>query len=165
MSGSNVIRLEHAAPPVAAAIHAVMMAAYRVEAGIIGAADFLPLRRTPAAIAAATGSFLGVTAAAAGTLAAVAELDAREPGRVHISALVVDPAYFRRGLATAVLRDIIRTHALEDITVSTAAANRPALLLYAAAGFEDHHRWTTDDGIPMVMLRRGARSRPPDAAV
>jgi hypothetical protein len=68
-------------------------------------------------------------------------------------------------LAGALLRDIIRAHPSDDVTVSTAAGNGPALLLYAAAGFHDHRRWTTGDGIPMVTLRRRAGSRPPGAAV
>ena len=152
MNGPDVIRLDHTAPPVAAAIHALMMAAYRVEAGILGVEDFPPLRRTPAQIAGATGRFVGITVA--GTLAAVAELEAGEPAGVRISSLVVDPRYFRRGLARALLRDIDRTHPFDAITVSTAAANRPALLLYAAAGFDNHHRWTRNDGIPMVTLHR-----------
>ena len=163
MKGPDVVRLDHTAPPVAAAIHAVMMAAYRVEAGILGVKDFLPLRRTPGQIAGTTGRFVGI--AVAGTLAAVAELEAGDPGGVRISSLVVGPEYFRRGLAGALLQNIIRTHPSDDVTVSTAAGNRPALLLYAAAGFHDHHRWTTDDGIPMVTLRRGAGPRPPGAAV
>lgn len=154
MTDCNVIRLDHSAPPVAAAIHAVMMAAYRVEAGIIGVADFRPLRRTVAEVAGSTGRFVGIAAEAQGRLVAVAELAARGPGRIHIGALVVDPAYFRRGLGTAVLRHVVASHALEDVTVSTAAANRPALFLYAGVGFEERRRWTTEDGIAMVTLGR-----------
>jgi hypothetical protein len=59
-------------------------------------------------------------------------------------------------LATALLREIVRTHASADISVSTAEGNRPALRLYATAGFLGDRRWTTDDGIPMLTLRRGA---------
>jgi ribosomal protein S18 acetylase RimI-like enzyme len=158
MDAAVVVRLDHTAPQVAAAIHAVMMAAYRVEAGILGIEDFLPLCRTPEQVAGATGRFVGI--AVAGTLAAVAELEAGKPGDVRISSLVVDPKHFRRGLARALVRDIIRTHPSDDVSVSTAAGNRPALLLYAAAGFHDHHRWTTDDGIPMVTLRREAGPGP-----
>jgi ribosomal protein S18 acetylase RimI-like enzyme len=156
MNGPCVIRLDHTAPPVAAAIHVVMMAAYGVEAGILDIKDFGPLRRTPAQIARASGPFVGI--AVGGTLAAVAELETGKDG-VHIAALVVHPGQFRRGLATALLREIIRVHASDDVSVSTAAGNRPALRLYSAAGFHGDHRWTTDDGIPMVTLRRGGGSR------
>ena len=163
MKDPDVMCLDHTAPAVAAAIHAVMMAAYRVEAGILDVKDFPPLRRTPAQVAGSTGKFVGI--AVAGTLAAVAELEAGKPGGVQISSLVVNPDYFRRGLARALLRDIIRTHPFDEVTVSTAAANQPALLLYAAAGFHDDHCWTTDDSIPMVTLCRGGSPRPPGAAV
>ena len=163
MKGPSVVRLDHTAPSVAAAIHAVMMAAYRVEAAILDVEDFAPLRRTPAQIAGAAGWFVGI--AVAETLAAVAELGTMTPAGVQISSLVVAPEYFRRGLASALLRDVIRIHPFDDVTVSTATGNRPALRLYAAVGFNDHHRWITDDGIPMVTLRRGTVLRPPGAAV
>jgi ribosomal protein S18 acetylase RimI-like enzyme len=162
MSGPDVVGLDHTAPRVAGAIHALMMAAYRVEAGILDIKDFLPLRRTPAQIAGTTGRFVGI--AVAGTLAAVAELEAGNSGGVHISTLVVDPEYFRRGLARAIVEDVIRIHPYDDVTVSTAAGNQPALLLYAAAGLHVRDRWTTDDGIAMFTLRREAASRPPGAA-
>ena len=159
---SRVSRLDHSTASVAAAIHGVMMAAYRREGELLGVADFPPLRRTPAQIAAAAGCFLGITAA--GALVAVVELQAEPPAGVRIISLVVDPAHARRGLATALLRAVAEGHAGDRITVSTGALNRPALALYAAAGFREHSRWATRDGILMVTLCRGTASATTDAA-
>lgn len=153
-----VQRLDHATPPVAAAIQAVMREAYRVEADILGVEDFVPLRRTAAQVAAADALFLGI--AVSGTLAAVAEVEEPEPGRVHVGSLVVLPSHFRRGLATALLRHLLDAHADDDVTVSTGRRNGPALLLYAALGFREDRRWSTDDGIPMVTLLRPGRLGP-----
>ena len=155
MNTYHVSRLDHSDPETSAAIHAVMMAAYRVEADSLGVKDFVPLHRTRAQIAAARAVFFGIFVA--GTLVAVAELEAKESGRSHIGSLVAHPSHFRRGLATALLRHILRTHGSDEITVSTGVRNRPALLLYAAQGFDEQCRWTTSDGIPMVTLVLGPR--------
>ena len=159
MNTPYVYQLAHGEPPVAEAIRVVMLEAYRVEAALLDVDDFVPLHRTASHIAATNALFLGV--AVAGTLTAVAEVETPEPFHVHIGALVVRPGHFRRGLATALLLHIVATHREEAITVSTGVRNQPALLLYAAHGFQEHRRWTTDDGIPMVTLLRAPASSNP----
>jgi GNAT superfamily N-acetyltransferase len=158
MHDASVLRLDHTKPEVAAAIHGVMMAAYRVEAGELGVEDFPPLRRTPAEVAGDGGWFLGIRVG--GALAAVIGLEAGRAGHVRINSLVVVPERFRGGLAAALLREVVRTHADDCVTVSTGAGNMPALRLYAAAGFREERRWTTGDGVPMVTLCRGAPAGP-----
>jgi GNAT superfamily N-acetyltransferase len=156
VSGPDVARLDHADPSTAEAIRAVMAAAYAVEAAVLGVDDFPPARRTAAQVAASDGRFVGVRVA--GKLAAVAELERPERGRVHIGALVVQPSHFRRGLAGALLRHLLDAHPSDEVTVATGIRNLPALHLYAAHGFVERRRWTTGDGIPMVTLWRGARA-------
>ena len=151
MNDLKVSNLVNSDAEVAGAIHAVMLAAYRVEAELLGVKDFAPLRRAPAQIRGSASQFLGICVA--GTLAAVAELETSLPGCVHIVALVVRPNLFRTGLATAVLKHIFGTHAGQAVTVATAAGNRPALSLYAAHGFREQRRWTTGDGVAMATLR------------
>jgi ribosomal protein S18 acetylase RimI-like enzyme len=147
----RVARLDNKEPEVAAAIHRVMFAAYSVEAELLGIADFLPLRRTVGQIVAAPTEFIG--ASVEGALAAVVELDLSELGRVSIDSLVTDPAYTRRGSATALLRHVTSKAVADRITVSTATGNEPALLLYSGQGFVQRSRWFTPDGIAMVTLR------------
>jgi GNAT superfamily N-acetyltransferase len=154
MIAARVSRLDHSTASVAAAIHGVMMAAYRLEAELLGVEDFPPLRRTPAEIAGVASRFLGITAA--GVLVAVVELETVGPAHVQIHSLVVTPAYCRRGLATALLRAVVGAHADDRISVYTGALNRRALRLYAAAGFHEQDRWATPEGIAMVTLYRGS---------
>lgn len=149
---SSVSILKHVDSEVAAAIHGVMMRAYRVEADLLGLLDFFPLHRTTEQISASNTIFLGITLS--GTLAAVAEIETEETQRIHISSLVVLPDHFRRGLATALLQHIVERSGHGDISVSTAARNRPALNLYALHGFHEHRHWATHDGISMVTLVR-----------
>ena len=143
------IRLDHTSREIVAEIHRVMMAAYEVEAGLLGVSDFFPLRRTVAQIRSAESLFFG--AFSDGRLAAVAEIEA-EADPVNIAALVVDPDHFRKGLATTLLRSILSLYQDRSLTVSTGVLNRPALLLYEKLGFREHRRWSTDDGILMVTL-------------
>jgi ribosomal protein S18 acetylase RimI-like enzyme len=159
MDSTHVLQLAHAAPPMAEAIRAVMFQAYLVEAALLGVQDFVPLRRTADHIASSDALFLGISPA--GMLAAVAEVESPEPHHVHIGSLVVLPSHFRRGLGTSLVRHIVATNASSAVTVSTSVRNQPALLLYTSQGFREHRRWTTNDGIPMVTLRRTARSSQP----
>ena len=149
-SAFRIVELEQAADGVADAIHAVMQDAYRVEARIIGEADFMPLRRGAADIAASPARFLGVVEG--DVLSAVAELDEADPASVHFDALVVRPEAFRRGLGRALVRTVLAEDPARTVTVSTARGNAPALELYAACGLRPRDEWATPDGIPMVTL-------------
>lgn len=142
--------LDAAQPEIAAAIQRVMVAAYRVEAGLLGVADFVPLQRGIEAIRAAESRFLG--AFLGGELAGVAELEPGDGQKAHVASLVVLPRHFRQGIASSLLRHVIGLHGRTGITVSTGQANRPALRLYARLGFEEQRLWRTPDGIPMVTL-------------
>jgi ribosomal protein S18 acetylase RimI-like enzyme len=154
LSITRIVQLDHASLEVADAIRAVMFKAYSVEAAILDAVDFMPLRRTTAEIVDAQACFLGVWVDR--DLAAVAELEETSPGLCQISSLVVDPTHFREGLAAALVRQIIETHPSDDLEVSTGSGNLPALRLYAAHGFRESSRWTSLDGIGMVTLVRDA---------
>lgn len=149
---SILATLDPRQPPVAAAIHRVMMEAYEVEAALLGVADFVPLHRGTDEIRDADSTYLGAFVAA--ELAAVAELETPPQGPVNVASLVVLPRHFRQGLATVLLRHVIEEHGRRGVTVSTGAANEPALGLYAKLGFAEHRRWRTADGIPMVTLLR-----------
>ena len=141
---------------VAADVHRVMREAYRVEAEILGVADFVPLRRTVEEIRSARSTFLGIYLER--RLVAVAELERSLEGPVHVASLVVLPAHFRRGLATALLHRVIAAHGTGPLTVSTGLRNTPALRLYEGLGFRESRRFRTEDGIPMVTLLRPPRS-------
>lgn len=143
--------LDHTRPDIAAEIHRVMMAAYQIEAGLLGVSDFFPLRRTVDQVLSASSLFFGVSAD--DRLAAVAEIET-EAEPVNIAALVVSPDHFRKGLATSLLRSILSLYRDRDLIVSTGILNRPALLLYDKLGFRECRRWSTSDGIPMITLLR-----------
>ena len=158
----RVERQAHASPVVAEELRALMAAAYAVEAELLGVRDFAPLRRTAAHVAATDAEFLGVRED--GVLVAAAELETPGPAHTHLGALVVRPDRFRRGLASALLAAVAAARPTHLLTVSTGAANAPAVRLYERHGFVLERTWATPDGIPMVTLRRDpapAASPPP----
>ena len=140
--------LDHTRSETASDIREVMQVAYAVEKEILGVEDFYPLRRTAEAIAAAESTFFGIHVE--GTLAGVIELEI-DPDCVNIASLVVRPEHSRRGIATSLVSRAFGRGLI--VTVSTGAANAPAIALYESLGFKIERRFRTEDGIPMVGLR------------
>jgi ribosomal protein S18 acetylase RimI-like enzyme len=112
---------------------ALQRESYAVEAELIGAETLPPLRETPEQLRATGETFLG--ARRDGELLGAVSFK-RDGGLVDIHRLVVDPAAFRGGIATALLdaleaRERDATHWM----VGTGAANVPARTLYERRGF------------------------------
>jgi len=122
----------------------VQRRAYQVEARLLGTTDFPPLRETIDDIntEVPTGfvyiiddDIVGAVTIADGT----------------ITRLIVDPAYFRQGIAQSLLRYVFE-HSLAK-HVMTGARNLPALTLYGRFGFMEVRReWRS--GIELVFLTR-----------
>ncbi|WP_222719876.1 GNAT family N-acetyltransferase [Actinokineospora xionganensis] len=116
----------------ATAVHAVGLRSYRVEADLIGFDGIPPLHESLADMRAQPLRWLGCRADGV----PVAFVAWRQDGTdtIDIDRLCVDPSWFRRGLATTLLRALLdRTEG--DVTVSTGAENTPAVSLYQRAGF------------------------------
>jgi len=134
------------------ALVALQRASYAVEAELIGAAELPPQRETADELRASGETFLG--ARRDGRLVgAVAYV--RDGGTVDIHRLVVDPAVFRGGIATALLDALdARERDAEHWTVGTGAANAPARALYERRGFTVAEERLVGDGIRYVRLDR-----------
>jgi ribosomal protein S18 acetylase RimI-like enzyme len=133
---------------------AVQRAAYAVEAQLIGAAELPPMRETPAELRASGETFLG--AHRDGRLVGAVSFK-RDGATVDIHRLVVDPAAFRGGVATALLDALeAREAAAEHWTVGTGAANAPARALYERRGYAVTDERIVPGGIRWVRLDRTA---------
>lgn len=144
--------LDHRSESVAVQIHALFQRSYEVEARLIGAEDFPPLRRTVQQIRSSPGACLGARQGL--DLVAAVEY-AIDGSHLDIENLAVDPGYFRQGWGTRLLQALLERVAWRTATVETAAGNLPAVALYEKTGFSLSRRWTTAECIEKVGLSRG----------
>lgn len=135
---------------IARKIQQISVAAYQIEADLLRARDFPPLRRGVSEIQAAESVFWGCFVGE--ELAGVTELELDGAGKVNIASLVVHPDFFRQGIATRLIEHVVGGSPSLAITVSTGALNEPAILLYKKLGFQETAHWSTDCGIAMVTL-------------
>jgi ribosomal protein S18 acetylase RimI-like enzyme len=135
---------------VAIQIHAVMQAAYTLEAERIGFAEFPPLRESLVELRQSSDSFLVFQQS--GSIIGGLSFR-RRTDTVAITRLVVSPKHLRQGIATALLSDLeSRLFPITRLTVSTAAANTPAISLYKRFGFTTASASTSAEGIPLLHL-------------
>lgn len=146
----QIVRLAAETKAISQKVYAVFQRAYQVEADLLNAEDFYPLRRTARDIQTTTAVFWGCWQD--DVLAGVAETTA-EGRQISIDSLVVDPAFFRQGIASALLRHVLDTVSWEEAVVQTAVLNRPAVTLYQKFGFVEAKRWEIDD-LDIVSFRR-----------
>jgi ribosomal protein S18 acetylase RimI-like enzyme len=143
--------LDHENRLIAENIYSVFQLSYAVEAKLLGAADFPPLKRTVPNFLESRTSFFGYHRN--DTLVGIIEIDALKTS-FHICSLVVHPDYFRQGIAQELLNFIFRLLAGNNITVETGLANDPAVKLYKGFGFKEVGQYNTDHGIRKIKFER-----------
>jgi ribosomal protein S18 acetylase RimI-like enzyme len=159
--GSRVDRLDIAlldisATGVAEEVHAVWIAAYTVEARLLGVESFPPLARTAGDLIRSEERFVG--ASLEGRLVGATSFTCGD--RLEISSLVVDPGFHRQGVGRSLLSEVIGIAGELPISVSTATLNAPALRLYQHAGFFEIGRsWVKNPPLELIHLQREASPR------
>jgi ribosomal protein S18 acetylase RimI-like enzyme len=148
-------KLNHSLQDTAEEIRAVFQASYAVEAKLLQASDFPPLKRSLAEFLESKNDFFGFFSE--GQLAGVVEVD-QGKASTHIQSLVVDPRFFRQGIGTALVRFVLKHYVCQRFTVETGLENGPATALYLGFGFVPIHEYDTDHGVRKVRFeRRGSR--------
>ena len=109
---------------VAKDIRAVFQASYKVEAELLKAKDFPPLKRPLEKFTHTATVFFGYLKDH--ELAGIIEIEHCED-YTDINSLVVDPKYFRQGIAKALIEFIFRNYNSDLFTVETGLANGNAL--------------------------------------
>ena len=119
----------------AAAVHRIGRAAYTVEAELIGFDGIPALRETPAEMRARPLHWLGALGPD-GVLAGFLAWEPTADGGICVDRLCVDPSWFRRGVASLLLRyALAEVFPGRPVAVTTGAANTPAVTLYERLGF------------------------------
>ncbi|MFG2665980.1 GNAT family N-acetyltransferase [Streptomyces sp. NPDC048387] len=156
MPSPRVRPLELADEATAVAVHRIGRAAYAVEAELIGFDGIPALGESLEDLRGRALEWLGAVGPE-GEIAGFLAWDRPGPGGpVTLDRLCVDPAWFRRGVASLLLR-----HALEDlfpgrpVEVTTGAANTPAVTLYTRLGFTRGADFSPAPGLRMASFTRG----------
>lgn len=142
-------KLLHSNPNIAQNIYTVFQESYAVEAEILNAIDFPPLKRPLDNFINSDNSFYGFIVE--DKLAAVIEIKTEET-HISIDSLVVKPSFFRQGIAQQLIRFIFEKYQSNKYIVETGLANKPAVKLYTKLGFVEMDQWDTDFGVRKVRF-------------
>ncbi|MEU8434628.1 GNAT family N-acetyltransferase [Streptomyces sp. NPDC029216] len=156
MPSPYVRPLDLADEATAVAVHRIGRAAYAVEAELIGFDGIPALGESLAEMRARELRWLGAVGPDGEIAGFLAWEEPGGDGPLRLDRLCVDPARFRRGVASLLLR-----HALEElfpgrpVEVTTGAANTPAVTLYERLGFVRGADFSPVPGLRMASFSRG----------
>ncbi|MFE7099791.1 GNAT family N-acetyltransferase [Streptomyces erythrochromogenes] len=145
----------------AAAVHRIGRAAYAVEAELIGFDGIPALRESLAEMRAQDLHWVGAVSEG-GEPAGFLAWEEAPDGAIDIDRLCVAPAFFRRGVASLLLRHVLgELFPGRSVRVATGAANTPAVRLYEALGFARGADFSPAPGLVMASFSRPRAGRPP----
>ena len=136
-------------------IRSVFQLSYKVEAKILNATDFPPLKRSLENYVNSNTAFFGYLKNQ--ELAGVIEIEHND-NFTHINSLVVDPGFFKQGIARKLMEYVINTFDSKLFVVETGLKNGPATELYKKFDFKEVKQWNTDHGIRKIKFERRINS-------
>ena len=151
----QVVDLDLSDTEIATELLALQRRAYEVEAALIGSRDIPPLRESLDELRSSGETFLGVVVQ--GRIAGAVSYRLLE-GTVDLHRLIVDPARFRGGIGTALVRAALaaESSAVRAI-VQTGADNEPARALYLREGFEQTGELEVVPGLRVARFSKRLR--------
>ncbi|WP_282136245.1 GNAT family N-acetyltransferase [Seonamhaeicola maritimus] len=132
-------------------IHSVFQLSYAIEAELLGANDFPPLKRPLESYLESDNEFYGYLKN--NELAGVIEVE-RTDKHIDINSLVVKPKFFRRGIGKKLMEFTFNRFDSELFIVETGVKNKPATELYKKLGFKEMKQWNTDFGIRKILFEK-----------
>ena len=132
-------------------IYTVFQNSYKIEAKLLNATNFPPLKRTVKEFTESNTKFFGYFKD--NHLAAVIELIIK-PEYIHIRSLVVEPIFFKQGIASELIKFTFKKFDSILYIVETGQKNYPAIKLYEKHGFKLVKEWLTDINIMKVKLEK-----------
>jgi ribosomal protein S18 acetylase RimI-like enzyme len=130
-------------------IREVFQLSYAIEAKILNAINFPPLQRPLEDYINSTNVFFGFFKNQ--ELAGAIEIHHNDIA-TYIDSLVVNPKYFKQGIASKLLEFVFNTSDSEQFFVETGLKNKPAIQLYLKFGFKEIKQWDTDHGVRKMKL-------------
>jgi ribosomal protein S18 acetylase RimI-like enzyme len=132
-------------------IRSVFQVSYKVEAKLLRAVNFPPLKRPLESYINSNTEFFGYLKNK--ELAGVIEIDHND-NYTHINSLVIDPKFFRQGIARKLIEFVFNTFDSNLFVVETGLENGPATELYKKFDFKEVKQWNTDHGIRKIKFER-----------
>lgn len=132
-------------------IFSVFQSSYAIEAKLLEAKDFPPLKRPLENYINSTTEFFGYYKNL--DLAGVIEIN-HTSNFTHINSLVVNPEFFRQGIARQLMEFVFSNYDSNLFVVETGLENGPATKLYKNFGFIEVKQWNTDHGIRKIKFEK-----------
>jgi len=132
-------------------IRSVFQVSYKVEAKLLNATNFPPLDRPLEDYVKSNTEFFGYLKNE--VIAGVIEID-HNNSATHIRSLVVDPLFFRQGIAKKLMEFVLDTFESNLFVVETGLENGPAKALYEKFGFIEVDQWDTNHGVRKIKFEK-----------
>lgn len=144
-------QLNNKDPELSKQIRIVFQASYAVEAKLLKAIDFPPLKRSLESYIKSDNDFYGFVDKE--KLAAVIEINTNKKV-THIQSLVVHPIFFRQGIARKLMVFVLNHYTTKTFMVETGVDNEPASILYKKMDFKEVKQWDTPFGIRKIRFEK-----------
>ena len=148
-------KLKNSDLKIAKKMQLIFQASYKVEAILLNATNFPPLKRTLENYTESNTEFYGYSINE--VLAAVVEIDTNN-NYILIRSLVVHPDFFKQGIAGKLLTFVFETFKSNLFVVETGLENGPATELYEKFGFVEVHQWDTNHGIRKIKFEKRTKN-------
>jgi ribosomal protein S18 acetylase RimI-like enzyme len=132
-------------------IRSVFQVSYAVEAKLLNATDFPPLKRSLESYLKSDNEFFGYLKNK--ELAGVIEIN-HNKDFTHIQSLVVNPKFFRQGIARKLMEFVLDSFDSELFVVETGVENGPATELYRKFDFIEVKQWDTNHGVRKIKFEK-----------
>jgi len=144
-------KIAHRNTAISKEIRNVFQVSYAVEAKLLKAVNFPPLKRSLHSFMNSNTSFYAYIKD--DIITGVIEINETDTF-VHIQSLVVVPDYFRRGIGRELMEFVLNFYTSNLYMVETGLANIPAIQLYKSLGFTEVKQWDTEIGVRKIRLEK-----------